>query len=237
MVAFNLFTLCLLVNLGALMFEGEHKDPKKIHLLRIRMDFRSKYHHCGSRLIFKAPYTLDLENKDKNIKMHYLKGLPALFFIFALNLANGQSPSEPDRNSNHRNSLFELGISTGAVRVIEGRHTTAGLHAHITRRINPILPFIIGLGYEFIIDEHSHHAFAVVLGYLPIEDLLVSISPGIINNAGVIKFTSHVEITYGFDIAKNLHLGPLVEYAYSKQDNHITVGLHLGILINKKYKD
>ena len=167
--------------------------------------------------------------------MIYLKaGTIFSLLFFTSYFSSAQTIVKDHDHNKHENALFEIGISSGLVRIIEGKHTTAGFHTHITKRVSKKLPILVGIGYEYIIDEHQHHALGFVLGYSVIEDLTISISPGVTINEG--KFTSHFEINYGFDIGKNIHLGPLLEYAYAKDDNHITVGLHLGILVHKRDK-
>jgi len=38
----------------------------------------------------------------------------------------------------------------------------------------------------------------------------------------------HVETLYEFEI-KDFHIGPLIEFAYDKEDYHISIGLHVGL--------
>ncbi len=138
-------------------------------------------------------------------------------------------------HDDHENAWFEIGVSTGPVYLLEEREFTTGFHTHISKRLKQI-PLSIGLGYEYVIDEHQHHSFGAVFGYTLVRDFTVSVSPGLRTSNGSLQFTSHFEATYGWDLNDRLHLGPLIEYAYGKNDNHITVGAHLGILVNRRHK-
>ena len=44
----------------------------------------------------------------------------------------------------------------------------------------------------------------------------------------VLLFALHLEASYEWEIG-DVHLGPVVEYAYDEEDAHISLGLHIGI--------
>ncbi len=145
--------------------------------------------------------------------------------------------SQPDtshieKEHKHSHPLFEIGISSAAVRLIEEKEITIGFHTHFSTNISHRLPFTAGIGYEYILDEHQHHSIGVLIGWNPIHELNIFVSPGVTSNKGNFQFTSHVEASYAFEFGK-IHIGPSVEYAYSRGDTHISAGIHLGIPINK----
>lgn len=156
----------------------------------------------------------------------------SLIIFFVTGQAQDKGLKEHD---DYKTALFEIGLSTGLIYLIEEGKTTSGFHAHFTRAITKKKKVIVGLAYEYVFDEHQHHSFGILLGYSPVQDLIVSVAPGFRTLNETLQFTTHFEVTYGFDITKKIHLGPLIEYAYGKNDNHITLGIHIGILINRKH--
>lgn len=157
----------------------------------------------------------------------------AFFSILFLAAEAQQDTSLAEKEHEHVHPFFEIGISSAAVRLIEEKEMTIGFHTHLSANISHHLPFIAGMGYEYILDEHQHHSIGVLLGWNPIHELFFSVSPGITSNKGIFQFTTHLEASYVFELGK-IHIGPSVEYAYSRGDTHISIGIHLGIPVNKR---
>lgn len=44
----------------------------------------------------------------------------------------------------------------------------------------------------------------------------------------MLNFALHLEASYEFEIG-DLHIGPVIEYAYDTEDQHLSLGLHVGI--------
>lgn len=141
--------------------------------------------------------------------------------------------AQQEADHSHIHPQFEIGISSAAVKLIEENEITIGFHTHITTYINHNHSLLAGVGYEYILDEHQHHSLGILLGWSPVHELLFSISPGITTNKGDIKYTTHLEASYAFEIGK-IHLGPSAEYAYTPGDTHVSIGIHLGIPINSR---
>ncbi len=144
-----------------------------------------------------------------------------------------QDTSSSEKEHSHVHPFFEIGFSSAAVRLIEEKEITVGFHTHILANISHHLPFSAGMGYEYILDEHPHHSIGVLIGWNPVHELFFSVSPGVTTNKGNFQFTTHLEVNYAFELGK-IHLGPSVEYAYSKGDTHISIGIHFGIPVNKR---
>ncbi len=66
--------------------------------------------------------------------------------------------------------------------------------------------------------------------YSPIHGWWVSAGPGLtyIDHDSEFVGSAHIETGYEFDLGK-LHLGPVVEYSWAKEGQHIMLGLHLGV--------
>lgn len=136
-----------------------------------------------------------------------------------------------DDHSPHVHHRNELGIAIAPVHFIKEGETSLGLHLHYIHNIRNS-KFGVGLGYERIFDDHEHHTFGVVGSYRPIERLVFNLAPGLTYEGAEedapLNFALHVETTYEFEIG-DIHLGPVLEFAYDKEDYHIALGLHIGL--------
>jgi hypothetical protein len=105
-----------------------------------------------------------------------------------------------------------------------------GLHVHYLYNL-PDTKFGIGAGYERIFDEHGHNTFGIVCAYRPVEHLNINVSPGLtvedIETESA-NFSFHLEALYEYEI-NALHIGPVLEFAFAREDYHISLGLHIGI--------
>jgi len=152
---------------------------------------------------------------------------PYILILFALTQSLfAQSPDSHVNSDDHKN---ELGIANSPIYIIKEKEFAYGLHAHYIRSLKETR-FGIGVGYERIFDEHKHNSIGVILSYAPIEHLALSLSPGIIfndNNASDLHFGLHLETLYEFEIGI-IHIGPVAEFAYSADDYHVSLGVHVG---------
>ena len=138
---------------------------------------------------------------------------------------SAQGPDNSDHSDNHKN---EIGIANSPVYVLKEKEFAYGLHAHYIRGLKET-KFGIGVGYERIFDEHKHNTIGVILSYAPLEHLDLSLSPGITfnDNASELNFGVHLETLYEFEIGF-FHIGPVAEFAYSVEDYHVSLGIHIG---------
>ncbi len=133
--------------------------------------------------------------------------------------------NDHDHNEEHHN---HIGLAMGPVYVTHEEEYALGLHLHYTYLFKMAnAEFGIGLGLETIFDEHRHYATSINFSYLPIHNLTLTVAPGIQFGPESEEFTSHFEATYEF-ILGDIHLGPVLEYAYAKEDEHAMLGLHVG---------
>lgn len=82
--------------------------------------------------------------EDENVHRNYTYF--SCFFGYA------QKPESVMNTMNHHKALFEIGLSTGSVYLVEENICSTGFHTHITKQVSKTIPFSIGLGYESIID-------------------------------------------------------------------------------------
>src|SRR3972149_3834465 len=120
----------------------------------------------------------------------------ALTAFFSTTIASSQTDSiKPNEEHEHIHPLFEIGFSTAAVYLVAEKETTVGFHAHFTTNISHRLPFIAGIAYEYIVDEHQHHSLGLVFGWNPFHEFVFSVSPGLTTNSGNFVFAAHAEIS------------------------------------------
>ena len=160
--------------------------------------------------------------KGRQMKLFYTFTL--LMFSLCSYSQNGNEFSLiEDEHLNH------FGVATGPVYVINESEVAPGIHLHYMRLLEfGNAHFGIGLGLEGIFDEHRHYATSINFSYLPIHALTFTIAPGIQFAPESEDFTTHFEVVYEFEIGE-LHIGPVAEYAWSPNDAHAMLGLHIGL--------
>ena len=147
----------------------------------------------------------------------------ASFNLFAQSEVHYHNESDhPDHSKN------EIGIANSPVYFVKEKIWAYGLHVHYVRSLSDT-KFGVGLGYERIFDQHKHNTFGLIGSYRPIEPLSFSISPGITfeDEDPKANFAFHFETSYEFEV-RNLHVGPVLEFAFDPEDVHISLGLHIG---------
>lgn len=103
-----------------------------------------------------------------------------------------------------------------------------GLHTHYVRKIQESR-FGLGFNYEHVFDEHKHNTYGFLATYNPAGNLNLSVSPGLTfeHDRKNPDLSLHFETMYEFDL-HYFHLGPVFEAAFSKEDVHLSLGLHIG---------
>jgi hypothetical protein len=90
--------------------------------------------------------------------------------------------------------------------------------------------FSVGLGYEAIPADEFHHTLTLFGSYAPTSFLTVLAGPGINLpdpvHAGC-RLSGHIELTTSFSVGK-IHFGPFAGAGFSKDDSHLSLGLHFG---------
>lgn len=159
-----------------------------------------------------------------------------IFLLFTLIILafSGFSSSlstSQNKHSDHGHSEWELGAAFGAVYLLGEKEVASGLHLHLLRRLEFYEKLGIGLGFETVLDEHKHFSTGIVFKYEIWKGLNFLVSPGILflkpHNEWEKQFSIHYELLYEFKV-KGLHLGPVFDYSYSKNDQHLMLGLHVG---------
>jgi len=154
-----------------------------------------------------------------------------LLFVMSSTNIFGQHDDDPDHVHTHdHHDLNEIGIAIGAAYILDEDEFAPSFHIHYTRMLEGKWEKIgFGVGFESVMDEHRHYTVALVINYRPVHAWWISLGPGItyFESENEVKPSLHVETGYEFDVGK-VHLGPLVEYAFTSGDQHFMLGLHVG---------
>lgn len=151
-----------------------------------------------------------------------------LLFFWFLGFTSLVSAQEKEHDHIHHESPNEIGLGLGMVKVMQEEGLGMGLHLHYRRSLGERQLFSLAPGIEKIFGEHPHTSFNIALGFTPIKHLLISVAPGItIGHEAFVYFSTHFEVIYEFEIGF-MHLGPMVDYGFDKEDSHISFGLHAG---------
>ncbi len=136
----------------------------------------------------------------------------------------------------HAGSGWEFGLSTGYVRLRTEKEDAANLHLHLMKRLGhegPARFFSLGAGVETVFATHEHYSAMGTVGIHPWRSLVLQISPGVqwVKHEGQweSEYATHLEAVYSFDVHRCLHLGPVIGYSKTREDEHYMVGIHLGI--------
>ena len=138
-------------------------------------------------------------------------------------------------HKDHEESGFELGLSVGYAYLKAEEDKAPVLHAHLMKRLSDEglqKYFSLGFGIETILTDEKHYGAMVTMAVHPSENFIFSVSPGIAweEHEGETKssYATHLEAAYVFE-ASNYHIGPVVGYSKTKDDEHYTIGVHIGI--------
>ena len=129
----------------------------------------------------------------------------------------------------------ELGLSISHVRLKAEKESAPSVHLHLLKRLDGsefLERLGIGLGFETIFADHTHHTLMATVTFFPVEHLAISLSPGIVwadeEDGWESHYATHLEASYGFEIGE-YEVGPVIGYADSDEGDHYMFGLHFGI--------
>ena len=134
----------------------------------------------------------------------------------------------------HGDSNYELGISLGVSRLVDENENNPSAHLHLLRKLGSEKIFdkiSLGFGFEYIFSKHVHYSILGTISINPYSSFKLDISPGVLvtehEKEMEQQFVTHIELTYEFNF-HGIGIGPVIGYGFAKEDNHVTVGLHLG---------
>ena len=126
-----------------------------------------------------------------------------------------------------------LGIGFAGAYLISENVWAPGIHLCYGKSMGEKQRVSLGLGTELIMGDHSHASAALSLSYSLTNALSIAYGPGVefhLENNGENKpaFAQHIEISYEFDL-DIISIGPMIEYGFNREDQHLMLGIHAGI--------
>jgi len=135
----------------------------------------------------------------------------------------------------HDKNEWEVGMSAGYADLTTEDANGANIHIHLSKHFESdsfLKYFSYGVGTEAIFSDESHYALMATVGFHPIEDLTLALSPSVVwaNHEGGWEsmYATHYEASYVFDVSENFHMGPVIGYSKSSEAEHYTFGIHIG---------
>lgn len=167
--------------------------------------------------------------------------------IFSLFVGIGEVCAQHD-DHDHHHSPNEIGINAGGLYTINDKEWGAGIHAHYFRSLGDHSRWAIGGFVEQTMFLDNHFSVGVGAKYRVIDRLYLTAMPGLSftkhdhsdhdheghehhdhDNGTKTKFSIHTEAVYVLFEWNKFHMGPAVDYSWSKNDSHIMLGIHAAI--------
>jgi hypothetical protein len=151
------------------------------------------------------------------------------FILLVFNSLKAQVSGEQEHDHEHHH-VHEFGFSVAPVYFFKAAELSPSVHMHYVYNF-PETKWGMGLGYEHVFDDHKHNFVGLELEYRPVHPLTLSLSPGLTyegEHPDEKNLAVHFETVYEFELGR-IHLGPLAEVAWHKEDFHFSVGVHFGI--------
>lgn len=155
-----------------------------------------------------------------------------LIFFTGINFLQAQEHHDDDGHDHgHDHLKNEVGGAVGVAFDLNEKNTAIGFHLHYMRSFSGKLhKFGVSGGVGFLLGEHKHYTIHLMGIYRPILGWWIGAGPGMtyFEHDSEWGWSGHVETGYEFDAGK-IHFGPVIEYAWANGDQHIMLGLHLGV--------
>ncbi len=131
----------------------------------------------------------------------------------------------------HEHAENEAGISGGAVYSLEHKEWSSGVHVHYFRMLEPHSKWSLGGEFETVFGDDVHFTIGAGVKYQIIDDWSIGLLPGITfskhdSSKYEPSFSLHFETVYDLFHWEKFHLGPAIDYSWSKEDSHISIGVH-----------
>lgn len=138
----------------------------------------------------------------------------------------------------HEHGRNEIGISPGVNYSPSHNGWGFGIHAHYFRTLSERSPWALGASIEQVFSHGTHSTISIGGKYEIFDKLNFVIMPGITffkhnhehaeahEHTSKPQFSIHLELGYDLIHWKHFHLGPAIDYAWSRHDNHIMLGIH-----------
>ncbi|WP_423130318.1 hypothetical protein [Gaoshiqia sp. Z1-71] len=136
-----------------------------------------------------------------------------------------------DRPGAHDHHRHHIGLGAGATSIFNENNLVPGIHLHYYYRLTEHSPVSVGLGYESILDDHTHNTLTSLINYEFMEGFSLSAGPGLTfakeEGKTHTSLSGHLELLYEFRLGE-FHLGPMIGLGIDREDSHASVGIHFG---------
>lgn len=152
-----------------------------------------------------------------------------LFFALIILVISSLKAQEDGHEHKHIHPEFELGFSNNLVFNFTEEEFVYGIHLHFVKTIGKSDKIGLGIAYEKIFDEHKHNSLSLIFMCRPVEHLSFNMAPGIswlASETNTIMPVMHIEGLYEWEFGF-FHIGPLIGVAFSSEDFHTSLGLHM----------
>lgn len=144
----------------------------------------------------------------------------------------------------HAHARNEIGISPGVTYSPSHEEWGFGVHAHYFRTLGEHSPWALGGSLEYVASHGSHWTISAGPKYTLFHKLNLAIMPGVTflnHEAGheepeahdhahahpnKAQFSLHLELAYDLIHTERFHFGPAIDYAWTRHDNHLMLGIH-----------
>ena len=164
--------------------------------------------------------------------MRIIDKLFIFLLLFSITFSiKAQDEHDEHEGHNHDSYKNEIGGAVGVVYNLKEQHTASGFHLHYLRMLGGKLHnFGVAPGLEFIVGKDKHYTLHLLVVYRPMHGFWIGAGPGLtyFDDHEELGISGHIETGYEFDAGK-IHFGPVIEYSWASNDQHMLFGLHLGV--------
>lgn len=151
------------------------------------------------------------------------------------------SAQECADNHDHQHGMNEIGMSVGPSYSFDHKDWRASAHLHYFRLLKPHSKWALGLGVESAFGKGSHYNLSAGARYTPFRFVELSFLPGVNfvkeeheehggheehEEKTKASFALHGEVVVNLLELNNFHLGPVLDYSWSKGHTHLMLGVH-----------
>ena len=168
--------------------------------------------------------------KMKHLKT-YIILFPGLFYMSFIHASK-------HRCDGHEHSRNEIGFSGGALYAFEHGEWGSGIHLHYFRTLSLHSRWSLGGSIEHAWVDGNHFNVGAGIKYQLLERISIAALPGVTflshsktdthdtHESRKALFTLHFELVYDMFRWDKFHLGPVLDYSWTKNDSHAMVGIH-----------
>ena len=145
----------------------------------------------------------------------------------------------------HAHLRNEIGVSGGAIYSFDHEAWGSGVHLHYYRTLGDHSKWSVGVMAEQVRVHGGHFTVGAGVKYQILPRLSIGLLPGVtflrhdehedhgdhahIHTDRKTLFSAHAELVYDLFHWEKFHLGPVIDFSFSKDDSHAMAGLHFAI--------